>query len=83
MNCYRTEPTDTGSYRKHVNEQAAKKKMVSVLFLSLEIAGRKNLTDEFPHRRIPTVSFREIQEICEQAIQEPRNRTLKRYKFFS
>ena len=63
-------------------EQAAERKMVSVLFLSLGSAARKRLTDRFPHMRGATVSLREIKENCEQAFQKPRIRTLERYKFF-
>ena len=61
----------------NLNEQAAERKMMSVLFLSLGTAGRKRLTEKFPHMRIATVSLREIRENCEQAFQKPRNTTLE------
>ena len=64
----------------NLNEQAAERKLASLLFLSLGMATRKSLTDKFPHMMIATVSMREK---CEQAFVKPRNRTLKRYKFFA
>ena len=67
----------------NLNEQAAVRKVVSVLFLSLGTAGRKSLTDKFPQMRVATIPLREIRENCEQAFRKPRNRTLERYKFFS
>ena len=42
----------------NLNEQAAERKMVSVLFLPLGTAGRKSLTDKFPHMRVATISLR-------------------------
>ena len=39
----------------NLNEQAAERKVVSVIFLSLAAAGRKSLTDKFPQSyHIPT-----------------------------
>ena len=67
----------------NLNEQAAERKMVSVLFLSLGSAARKSLKDNFPHMSEATVSIREIKDNCEQAFQKRRNRTLDRYKIFS
>ena len=49
----------------NLNEQAAETKMVSVLLLSLGTAGRKSLTDKFPHMRIATVSIRENANVSE------------------
>ena len=69
----------------NLNEQAAERKMVSVLFI-VGISSTEwtiSLMDNFPHMRVATVSLREIKEKCEQAFQKPTNRTLERYKFFS
>ena len=33
----------------NLNEQAAERKLVSLVFLSLGTAARKSLTDKFPH----------------------------------
>ena len=51
----------------NLNEQAAERKMVSALFLSLGSAARKNLTDKFIHMLVATVSLREMKENSEQA----------------
>ena len=67
----------------NLNEQAAERKLVSVLFLSLGSAARKSLTDKFPEMRIATITLKDIKENCEQAFVKPRNRTLERYKIFS
>ena len=40
----------------NLNEQAAERKVVSILFLSLGVAGRKNLTDKFPYMAVFTAS---------------------------
>ena len=66
-----------------LNEQAAERKKVSVLFLSLGTSERKSLTDKFPQMRVATISLREIRESCQQAFRKPRSCTLERYKFFS
>ena len=62
----------------NLNEQAADKTVVSLLFLSLGTTTRKNLTDKFPQLIIATVTLREIKETCEQAFMKPRNRILGR-----
>ena len=67
----------------NLNEKAAERKTVSILFLSLGTAGRKILTDNFPYMDVGTVAIREIKENCENCFIKPRNRTLERYKFFS
>ena len=67
----------------NLNEQAAERKVVSIFFLSLGVAGRKNLTDKFPYMTVATAPLAEIKENCEQTFYKPRNRTLERYKFFA
>ena len=67
----------------NLNAKAAKRKIVSVLFLSLECAARKCLTDKFPEKRVATIALTELKNNCEQALVKPRNRTLERYKFFA
>ena len=65
----------------NLNEEAAERKTVSIVFLSIGAAGRKNLTDKFPYMDVATVPIREIIENCENCFIKPRNRTLDRYKF--
>ena len=67
----------------NMNKQAAEHKVVSILFLSLESAKRKNLTDRHPYMVISTATLPELRENCEQTFKKQRNRTLERYKFFS
>ena len=67
----------------NLNEQAAERKVVSNLFLSLGVAGRKSLTDKFPYMTVSTASITAIKEKCEQTFYKLRNRTLERYKFFT
>ena len=65
-----------------MNEQAAERKVVSILFLSLGSAGRKNLIDRHPYLVISTATLAERREKCDRTLRKQRNRTLKRYKFF-
>ena len=67
-----------------MNEQAAERKVVSILFLSLGSAGRKNLTDRHPYKVISTERLAEMRETCDHTFKnQRRNRTLEGYKFFS
>ena len=67
----------------NLNEEAAERKVISVLFLSLGTAGRKSVTDVFPGMRVATVTLQELRTNCDEAFSKPRNRTLGRFKFFS
>ena len=51
----------------NLNEQAAERKTVSVLFLSLGCAARKSLTDKFPEMRVATIALTDLKNNCEQA----------------
>ena len=66
-----------------LNEQAAKRKVASILFLSLGSTGCKNLTDKFRYMEVSTASLTEIRENCEQTNRKERNRTLERYRVFA
>ena len=50
--------------------------------MSLETAGRKNLTDKYPNMTVATASLNEIKTKCEEMFQRPRKRTLDCFKFF-
>ena len=67
----------------NLNEATAERKTVSILFLSLGAAGRKNLSYKVPYMGVAMAALREIKEICESCFLKPRKRTLDRYKFFS
>ena len=45
---------------KNLNRQTAERQVVSILFLSLVVAGRKNLTDNFPLLTLSTATLAEI-----------------------
>ena len=66
-----------------MNQQAAERKVVSILFLSLGSAGRKNLTDRHPYMAISTATLTEMRDNCEQTFRKQRHRILEAYKFFS
>ena len=67
----------------NMNEQAVERKVVSILFLSLGSAGRKNLTDRHPYMAISAATLSEMRKNCDQTFRNQRNRTLERYKCFS
>ena len=67
----------------NLNEQAAESKIVSVLFLSLGSAGRKNLTDRFPDMMIATLSLPDLKRNCDETFYKPTCRKLERFKFFA
>ena len=58
-----------------MNEQAAERKIVSILFLSLGPAGHKNLTGKIPYMVVSTAS---LSKCCEQTFTKERNRTMER-----
>ena len=64
-----------------MNEQAAERNVVSILFLSLGSAGRNNLTDRHPYMVISAATLAEMKENCDQTFRNQRNRTLERYSF--
>ena len=66
-----------------MNEQAAERKVLSILFLSLGSAGRTNLTDKFPYMVVSTSSLKEVSENGPKTFKEERNLTLERYRFFA
>ena len=66
----------------NLNMQAAERKFLSILFLSLGSAGRKNLMNEFSYIVVAMATLRENQN-CERTFVKLRNQTLSRYNFFS
>ena len=47
----------------NLNEQAAERKIVSVLFSSLGCVARKSLTDKFPEMRVATIALTDLKTI--------------------
>ena len=66
----------------NINEQAAERKVVSILFLSLGSAGRNNLTDSHPHMVVTVAALNEIKNNCEETFRKQRNRMLESCRFF-
>ena len=66
-----------------LEEEPANKKVVSVLYLSLGEAARKQFRDKFPHVTLWSLKVSELTKMCNECFWKKRNRTLDRHKFFS
>ena len=66
-----------------LDEDPANKKIVSVLYLSLGGAARKQFRDKFPHTTLWDLEAGEMLNLCTECFQKKRNRTLDRHRFFS
>ena len=62
---------------------AAGGKVVSLLFLSLGSAGRKNVANKYPEMVVPAVGKEEFVRNCTECLDLKKNRTLERFKLFS
>ena len=60
----------------NLNEQAAERKTISVVFLSLGTADRKSVTDKVSEMKVATVTLQELRTNCDKEFCKPRNRTL-------
>ena len=66
-----------------LEEEPANKKVVSVLYLSLGEAARKQFRDKFPLVTLWSLKVSELTKMCNECFWKKRNRTLDRHKFFS
>ena len=66
-----------------MQDEPAERKVVSVLFLSLGTAARKNLIDRFPELTVATVQLPNLTNHCRESFVKQRNRTLDRFNFLS
>ena len=64
-------------------EEAAEKKVVTWLFLSVGEPARKLFKDKYPELSVWTLQTREMLQRCENCFYIARNRTLDRHKFLS
>ena len=64
-------------------EEAAEKKVVTWLFLSVGEPARKLFKDKYPELSVWTLQTREMLQRCENCFHIARNRTLDRHKFLS
>ena len=67
----------------NLHVDAAQKKLVSLLYLSVGSRGRKTLMDKFPHKQNITIPLRDIMQKCEECFRVIRNKTLDRQTFLS
>ena len=64
-------------------EEAANKKAVSMMFLSLGKAGRKMFRNKYPEKTIWFLQAIQMLQCCEGCFRIERNRTLNRHHFLS
>ena len=64
-------------------EEAAEKKVVTWLFLSVGEPARKLFKDKYPELSVWTLQTRDMLQRCENCFHIARNRTLDRHKFLS
>ena len=64
-------------------EEAANKKVVSMMFLSLGESGRKMFRDKYPETSIWTLKATDMLNNCHSCFHLERNRTLDRHIFLS
>ena len=67
----------------NLEEMHAKRKVVSLLYISIGKTGRKMLMDKFPHINILTIQLQDMAQHCTESFQIRRNRTLDRHTFLS
>ena len=66
-----------------LSEEAASKKVISILFLSICQAAQKTLLDKVPTTQIATITLSVLRHQYEQTFVVKRNRTPDRFRFFS
>ena len=66
-----------------LDENPANKKIVSVLYISLGGAARKQFRDKFPHTILWDLKAGETLNLCTECSHKKRNRTLDQHRFFS
>ena len=67
----------------NLEEVPAKRKLVSLLYISIGKTGRKMLMDKFPNITIFLIELRILVQNCTECFQTRRNRTLERHIFLS
>ena len=66
-----------------LDEDPANKKVLSVMYLSLGEAARKQFMDKYPHTALWELKAQELITLCNECFRKKRNRTLDRHRFFS
>ena len=71
------------SMMENLEKTPAKRKIVTLLYISIGKNARKMLMDKFPTINILQIEFRELMQHCTECFQIRRNRTLERLVFLS
>ena len=66
-----------------LDEDPANKKTISVMYLSLGEAARKQFMDKYPNTALWELKAGELINLCNECFRKKRNRTLDRHRFFS
>ena len=66
-----------------LDEDPANKKVISILYLSLGDAARKQFMDRYPHTALWDSKAQELINLCIECFRKKRNKTLHRHRFFS
>ena len=66
-----------------MEEAAATKKAIRILYLSFGMAARKTLLFKFTTLNVTTVTLKDLIKNCKDCFEKPKNETLDRFKFLS
>ena len=66
-----------------LDENPAKKKGISVTYLLLGEAARKQFKDKYPHTALWVLKAQELITLCNDCFRKKRNRTFDRHRLFS
>ena len=68
---------------ENLDEIPAKRKLVSLMYISIGKTGRKMLIDKFPNINILLIELQSLVQNCTEFFQKRRNRILDRHIFLS
>ena len=66
-----------------LDEDPANKKVISVIYVALGEAARKQFKDKYPHTALRELKAQELITLCNDWFRKKRNRALDRHQFFS
>ena len=66
-----------------LEEDPANEETISVMYLSLGEAARKQFKDKYPHSALWELKAQELIPLCNDCFRKRTNRTLNRHRFFS
>ena len=65
------------------DEDPANEKVISIMYLALFEAARKQIMDEYPNSALWRLVAQQLIILCTDCFRKTRNRTLDRHQFFS